>query len=80
MVNRKVTPTIYDLHQLLAPWSHSFEQLEYYTYSALAWATPKEVPILGAETRVLDDMSSIGRSGHYATKIRQPETPTLSKP
>jgi len=32
--------------------SHFFKQLEHYTFYELVGAIPKEVPILGAETRV----------------------------
>ena len=34
---------------------HSFKQLEHYTFYGLVATIPKEVPILGAETRVLYD-------------------------
>jgi len=34
--------------------SHFFKQLEHYTFYGLVGAIPKEVPILGAETRVGD--------------------------
>ena len=42
---------------------HFFKQLEHYTFYGLVATIPKEVPILGAETRV--DLSSCHRSHSF---------------
>ena len=51
VVNHEVI-LIGGLHRLLALFPHSFKQLEHYTFYGLVATIPKEVPILGAETRV----------------------------
>ena len=51
-VNREII-LIYDLPGYWHFSSNIFKQLEHYTFYGLVVAIPKEVPILGAETRVL---------------------------
>ena len=75
VVNREVI-FIYDFHRLLALFVRLSN--EYYTFYGLVVTIPKQVPILGAETRV-DFTSRCVRTPEKATTYKTANPVTRSK-